>query len=137
MAESLPRRLSRSILADCSRTALRRPQNTVSTSVVVVLCESLCLWGLHAGVTLDLDAILGTEDAASAIIERSVARGVLALCSEALGVMDVAKESTLEYPRTRRQFGVPIGSFQTMQPPRGDGASALRRDQRFRCAGCG
>ena len=40
---------------------------------------------------------------------------MLALCAEALGAMDVAKEHTLEYLRTRKQFGVPIGSFQALQ----------------------
>ncbi|WP_295935938.1 acyl-CoA dehydrogenase family protein, partial [uncultured Xanthomonas sp.] len=38
-----------------------------------------------------------------------------ALCAEAVGAMDVAKEHTLEYLRTRKQFGVPIGSFQALQ----------------------
>ncbi|HWT37149.1 MAG TPA: acyl-CoA dehydrogenase family protein, partial [Paraburkholderia sp.] len=45
----------------------------------------------------------------------SIGAGVLALCAEALGAMDVAKEHTLEYLRTRRQFGVAIGSFQALQ----------------------
>jgi hypothetical protein len=40
---------------------------------------------------------------------------VLALCAEAVGAMDVAKDATLEYLRTRKQFGVPIGSFQALQ----------------------
>ncbi len=40
---------------------------------------------------------------------------MLALCAEALGAMEVAKEHTLEYLRTRKQFGVAIGSFQALQ----------------------
>ena len=40
---------------------------------------------------------------------------MLALCAEAVGAMDVAKDHTLEYLRTRKQFGVPIGSFQALQ----------------------
>jgi alkylation response protein AidB-like acyl-CoA dehydrogenase len=68
-----------------------------------------------AGVTLGADALLGAEGAGSVTIEHSVGKGVLALCAEALGAMDVAKEATLEYLRTRRQFEVPIGSFQALQ----------------------
>jgi len=37
------------------------------------------------------------------------------VCAEALGAMDVAKKHTLEYLQTRKQFGVPIGSFQALQ----------------------
>jgi hypothetical protein len=37
------------------------------------------------------------------------------LCAEAVGAMDVAKDATLDYLRTRKQFGVPIGSFQALQ----------------------
>jgi alkylation response protein AidB-like acyl-CoA dehydrogenase len=67
------------------------------------------------GVTLGADALLGAEGAGSATIEHSVGKGVLALCAEAVGAMDVAKDATLDYLRTRKQFGVPIGSFQALQ----------------------
>jgi alkylation response protein AidB-like acyl-CoA dehydrogenase len=70
---------------------------------------------IFAGVTLGPDALLGVEGAGSATIEHSVGKGMLALCAEALGAMDVAKDATLEYLRTRKQFGVPIGSFQALQ----------------------
>lgn len=68
-----------------------------------------------AGVALGADALLGAEGAACATIEHSVGKGVLALCAEAVGAMDVAKDATLDYLRTRKQFGVPIGSFQALQ----------------------
>ena len=64
------------------------------------------------GVTVGADALLGEEGAGYAALEKAVGRGILALCAEALGAMDVAKEATLEYLRTRQQFGVPIGSLQ-------------------------
>jgi alkylation response protein AidB-like acyl-CoA dehydrogenase len=66
-------------------------------------------------VTLNDDALLGTAGAGFATLEYAVGCGVLALCSEAVGAMDVAKDYTLEYLRTRKQFGVPIGSFQALQ----------------------
>ncbi len=68
-----------------------------------------------AGVTLGADALLGAQGAGAATIEHSVGKGVLALCAEAVGAMDVAKDATLDYLRTRKQFGVPIGSFQALQ----------------------
>ena len=37
------------------------------------------------------------------------------LCAEAVGVIDFACQTTLEYLKTRKQFGVPIGSFQALQ----------------------
>jgi len=61
------------------------------------------------------DALLGLQDAGFATLEHSIGFGVLALCAEALGAMDVAKDFTLEYLRTRKQFGVAIGSFQALQ----------------------
>jgi len=66
-------------------------------------------------VTLPATALLGTEGAGHATLEYCTGRGVLALCAEALGAMDVAKQATLEYLQTRKQFGVPIGSFQALQ----------------------
>ncbi|MBM5579064.1 acyl-CoA dehydrogenase family protein [Burkholderia pseudomallei] len=66
-------------------------------------------------VALADDACVGTPGEAADAIERAIGFGLLALAAEALGAMDVAKAHTLEYLRTRRQFGVPIGSFQALQ----------------------
>jgi alkylation response protein AidB-like acyl-CoA dehydrogenase len=66
-------------------------------------------------VCVDGDALLGQPGAGFATLEQSIGCGVLALCAEALGAMDVAKDFTLEYLRTRKQFGVLIGSFQALQ----------------------
>ncbi len=77
--------------------------------------------GRVAEITLDnvplgADALLGTEGGEGfATLELAVGWGVLALCAEALGAMEVAKKDTLEYLRTRKQFGVAIGSFQALQ----------------------
>ncbi|RDJ98307.1 acyl-CoA dehydrogenase family protein [Paraburkholderia lacunae] len=66
-------------------------------------------------VALDDDCLLGAAGDGFATLEYGIGCGVLALCSEAVGAMDVAKDATLEYLRTRLQFGVPIGSFQALQ----------------------
>ncbi|MDP3668674.1 MAG: acyl-CoA dehydrogenase [Telluria sp.] len=66
-------------------------------------------------VRLDAGALLGAENQGYLTLERAVGRGVLALCAEALGAMEVVKTATLEYLRTRKQFGILIGSFQALQ----------------------
>lgn len=66
-------------------------------------------------VQLGSDALLGAEGEGFATLELAVGWGVLALCAEALGAMEVAKRDTLEYLQTRKQFGVVIGSFQALQ----------------------
>ncbi len=60
-------------------------------------------------------ALLGHAGEGYATLEKTVARGVLALCAEALGAMQVCKEMTVEYLQTRKQFGVAIGKFQVLQ----------------------
>ena len=67
------------------------------------------------GVQLGAEALLGTEGQGHATLERAIGRGVLALCAESLGAMEAAKVATLEYLRTRKQFGMLIGSFQALQ----------------------
>jgi pimeloyl-CoA dehydrogenase small subunit len=67
------------------------------------------------GVQVGADAVLGTVDGGYATIERVAELAVAALCAEAVGCMDVLKEETNEYIKTRKQFGQPIGKFQVLQ----------------------
>lgn len=66
-------------------------------------------------VRLGADALLGQAGAGFATLEYALGRGLLALSAEALGAMEIARDATLEYLQTRKQFGVPIGKFQALQ----------------------
>ena len=61
------------------------------------------------------DALVGERDAALPLIERVVDYGTAAVCAEAVGIMTALYEATLEYLKTREQFGRPIGEFQVIQ----------------------
>jgi alkylation response protein AidB-like acyl-CoA dehydrogenase len=67
------------------------------------------------GVKLDADALLGELDGGYAVIETVTNEVILALCAEALGIMGKLNATTVEYTKTREQFGVAIGSFQALQ----------------------
>jgi pimeloyl-CoA dehydrogenase small subunit len=62
----------------------------------------------------DHDAI-GEPGTVLPLIERVVDAAIAALCAESVGAMAVAHEQTVEYLKTRQQFGVAIGSFQALQ----------------------
>ena len=66
-------------------------------------------------VAVSTDALIATEGQGLSIVQEVIAKGTLAVCSEALGAIEVAIEMTLEYLKTRKQFGVPIGKFQALQ----------------------
>jgi alkylation response protein AidB-like acyl-CoA dehydrogenase len=68
-----------------------------------------------AGVTVDADARLGAEGGGYPVVEEVVDYATALLCAEAVGAIRSANAATLEYLKTRRQFGVPIGSFQALQ----------------------
>jgi pimeloyl-CoA dehydrogenase small subunit len=68
-----------------------------------------------AGVRVAAGEAVGEPGEALPLIERVVHGAIAALCAEAVGAMAYAHETTLEYLKTRRQFGVPIGSFQALQ----------------------
>ncbi|PWC44771.1 acyl-CoA dehydrogenase [Azospirillum sp. TSO22-1] len=74
--------------------------------------------GLRAAeVMLDGAAaeLLGEDGGAADALEAVLAAGCVALCAEAVGAMDAACELTLDYLKTRTQFGAPIGRFQVLQ----------------------
>ena len=58
---------------------------------------------------------LGTPGSDWPLIEQTLAAGILAVCAEAIGAMEVCKEHTLDYLKERKQFGKPIGSNQVLQ----------------------
>jgi alkylation response protein AidB-like acyl-CoA dehydrogenase len=70
---------------------------------------------LGADAVLGTDALIGAPGDGLGIVERAVDRGVAALCAEAVGIIEALNEATLNYLKTRKQFGVPIGRFQALQ----------------------
>jgi alkylation response protein AidB-like acyl-CoA dehydrogenase len=68
-----------------------------------------------ADVYVDESALIAPAGLAHAILERAVDRAAAALCAEAVGIAGMLNQTTLEYLKTRRQFGTPIGAFQALQ----------------------
>ncbi len=60
-------------------------------------------------------ALIGKENDALPLIEEVLDFATAMLCAEAIGALRYANDATLEYLKTRKQFGVPIGSFQALQ----------------------
>jgi pimeloyl-CoA dehydrogenase small subunit len=70
---------------------------------------------VFAGVRVGPEGVLGEPGAALPLVERVVDEAIAALCAEAVGAMAAMHELTLDYLKTRRQFGREIGSFQILQ----------------------
>jgi alkylation response protein AidB-like acyl-CoA dehydrogenase len=66
-------------------------------------------------VRVDAEALIGRAGEGLTLIEWAVDQGLAALAAEAVGAMDRLTELTCEHLATRKQFGVPIGSFQALQ----------------------
>lgn len=67
------------------------------------------------GVRVDATAAIGAPGAGWPILDAALDYGAGLLCAEALGAMEAIFEATLEYLKTRQQFGAPIGKFQALQ----------------------
>jgi len=66
-------------------------------------------------VQVPATALLGPEGAGWDILDHGADYGATLLCAEALGAMEAIFAATLEYLKTRSQFGAPIGKFQALQ----------------------
>ena len=80
-----------------------------------------------SGVRVGADGVLGPPGKALPAIERAVDRALAALCGEAVGVMASMHELTLDYLKTRKQFGRAIGEFQVLQHRAADMYVALEQ----------
>lgn len=68
-----------------------------------------------AGASLGADAVLGALGGGLPVVERAIEQGVAAISAEAVGLMDALLALTVDYLKTRKQFGAPIGTFQSLQ----------------------
>ena len=68
-----------------------------------------------ADVQVGADALLGQEGGGLPVLEQVLDEGILAVGAEAVGCMEVLYKDTVEYCKTRKQFGQPIGKFQVLQ----------------------
>ena len=87
----------------------------------VTLSDARTVDGLRAadvaldGVHVEAEAVLGAVDGGFAALEAAADLGAAALCAEAVGVIEALNAATLDYLKTRQQFGQPIGRFQALQ----------------------
>jgi len=66
-------------------------------------------------VSVSADDVLGEVGNGLALLEKGINNGILAVGAEAVGAMEVLYKTTVEYCKTREQFGQPIGKFQVLQ----------------------
>ncbi len=80
-----------------------------------------------SSVKIGADAAIGEPGAAFPLIERIADAAIAALAAEAVGAMAAMHETTVDYLKTRKQFGVTIGSFQALQHRAADMLVALEQ----------
>jgi len=80
-----------------------------------------------SAVRVGPEAVLAGPDKGLAVLDRVVDETVAALSAEAVGAMAALHELTIEYLKTRKQFGVPIASFQVLQHRAVDMYTALEQ----------
>ncbi len=80
-----------------------------------------------SNVRIEPENVLGPPEGGLPTIERAIDETIAALSAEAVGAMSEALAMTVEYLKTRKQFGVTIGSFQALQHRASDMVVALEQ----------
>ena len=89
-----------------------------------------------AGVRVGADALLGREGRGFELADEVVDYATALVCAEAVGAIKYAHDATLEYLKTRRQFGVPIGTFQALQHRMVDILISYEQAKSIACLAC-
>ena len=66
-------------------------------------------------VSVSKSSLIGDQDKGFAILDSTIDKAILAISAEAVGAMEVLYKTTVEYTKTREQFGTAIGKFQVLQ----------------------
>ena len=89
-----------------------------------------------SGASVPTEALIGREGDGLVLLDEVVDYGTALLCAEAVGAIRYANEATLAYLKTRRQFGVPIGSFQALQHRMVDMFVSYEQARSMACLAC-
>jgi alkylation response protein AidB-like acyl-CoA dehydrogenase len=82
------------------------------------------------------DVRLERVENANPVLDEILDLGAALTCAEAVGAMKYACDTTLEYLKTRRQFGVPIGAFQALQHRMVEMFIAYEQAKSMACLAC-
>ena len=66
-------------------------------------------------VIVSKNCLIGSLNEGFDILDEAIDRSILAISAEAVGAMEILYKTTVEYTKTREQFGTPIGKFQVLQ----------------------
>ena len=66
-------------------------------------------------VSVTKENLIGDQDKGFDILDSAIDKAILAISAEAVGAMEVLYKTTVEYTKTREQFGTAIGKFQVLQ----------------------
>ena len=66
-------------------------------------------------VTVPKENIVGEVNGGFLLLDSAIDKAILAISAEAVGAMEVLYKTTVEYTKTREQFGTAIGKFQVLQ----------------------